>query len=462
MNRSICQLAKAFVTTCPLRLRIRWTWCLLLACFGYLTAASSFAVAQVDTDGDGRLDVLDTPGFDAVPNELGRASFYQLGIQDLDGLNQLISASAVSLSTNSIASVERGDFDGLTNLETLSLEVNQIATVERGDFDGLSNLQTLWLTHNRVSRIQSGAFDGLNNLQVLALYDNQLDIIERGVFNALTNLRALHLGGNPIASIESGAFRGLADLQTLGLENFDVSELNLTGASFTALVQCEFGFIVNSGLCVDSDEITRLTLDDATLNVGSFEVIASETTSITDASFVGLTFTDATSPDRFKALLEMESLDNVWVDHSLLDLYADELNAFGSKTGNTLGVVPLGDCSKDGLLTSEDMNCIYTTRSRDALLTALDTLPGDLDGDGEVVFDDFLKLSNNFGTHLPSYADGNINLEGGIDFADFLILSENFGMGGELTNGALAAVPEPSGNLLPLVVLLVGARRFHG
>ena len=74
------------------------------------------------------------------------------------------------------------------------------------------------------------------------------------------------------------------------------------------------------------------------------------------------------------------------------------------------------------------------------MLAALDTLPGDLDGDGEIAFSDFLVLSANFGQDAASYADGNIDLTGGVEFADFLILSDNFGK----TPGDVVAVPEPN------------------
>jgi hypothetical protein len=74
----------------------------------------------------------------------------------------------------------------------------------------------------------------------------------------------------------------------------------------------------------------------------------------------------------------------------------------------------------------------------------LNTIPGDIDGDGEVAFSDFLVLSANFGQHAASYAEGNVDLTGGVAFADFLIMSDNFGK----TPGDIAAMPEPSGCVL--------------
>ena len=47
----------------------------------------------------------------------------------------------------------------------------------------------------------------------------------------------------------------------------------------------------------------------------------------------------------------------------------------------------------DGILNADDLDCITTLDERSAVLNALNTLPGDLDGDGNVAFADFLTLS---------------------------------------------------------------------
>ena len=108
----------------------------------------------------------------------------------------------------------------------------------------------------------------------------------------------------------------------------------------------------------------------------------------------------------------------------------------------------LGDCNRDGSLTSADLTCVNSIASRDVVLGALNTLPGDLDGDGNVDFADFLVLSSNFGKFLPRYTDGNVNLEQRVDFADFLELSANFGK----TPTVSAVVPEPR---VPMFVALI-------
>ncbi len=109
-----------------------------------------------------------------------------------------------------------------------------------------------------------------------------------------------------------------------------------------------------------------------------------------------------------------------------------------------------GDCNADGILNAGDLSCVTSIDDRDLILTTLNTLPGDLNGNGDVSFADFLVLSANFGGVSGGYVDGNIDLAGGVDFADFLVLSRNFGqsLGAE-------SVPEPTGNTLLILATLV-------
>lgn len=104
---------------------------------------------------------------------------------------------------------------------------------------------------------------------------------------------------------------------------------------------------------------------------------------------------------------------------------------------------PIGDCNSDGVLDSTDLNCVSNLPERDAVLNALDALPGDLDGDGVVGFEDFVVLSMNYGGTSDSYVHGNVDLRNGVDFADFIALSANYGKTVERT----VSVPEPCGNV---------------
>ena len=159
------------------------------------------------------------------------------------------------------------------------------------------------------------------------------------------------------------------------------------------------------------------------------------------------------------------SLGRVLADGATQDLQFLYTTAAGEQLNGTVAysAVPttsnlLGDCNLDGQLTALDLDCIGTIDERDAVLGALNTLPGDLDGNGDVSFADFLVLSGNFGDDSKTrYSDGNVDLQGGVEFADFLALSGNFG---QVPAGA-AAVPEPGtwGSWLVALMMLAIARR---
>lgn len=412
-------------------------------CWLLLIVSASSAVAQKDTDADGLLDVIDVTDFDA--NASGVTSYSERGIEDLDGVSQLIHVESLWLFNNEITSIENRDFLRLTNLQFLGLDGNRITSIESGDFAGLTTLKTLSLPNNKITNIETRAFAGLTNLKTLSLSNHLITSVQPRAFAGLTELQTLALDSNQTTNIKSGAFAGLTQLRYLFLSGNEFSELNFAGATFEQLGPRLFEFPLE----IDNKEITSLILDDATLSLGSFKTITGETTDISDASLVGLTFSDA-NPFALDSLFEISSLDNVWVDQTLFDTYSDEFNLFDAVEGNTVTVVPLGDCSKDGSLSDSDLGCVFTIRSRDALLSALNTLPGDLDGDGNVAFIDFLKLAENFGKPSASNVEGNIDLKGGVAFADFLELANNFGK----TPSDVAAVPEPGATTLVLLGFL--------
>ena len=110
-----------------------------------------------------------------------------------------------------------------------------------------------------------------------------------------------------------------------------------------------------------------------------------------------------------------------------------------------------------------DCSCASPDKA-EAILDAIDSLPGDTDGDGEVSFLDFLELAKNFGEE-GSYTDGDFDCDGTVTFLDFLTLAGNFGeTGGDRTDLLLASVPEPNGfalamALVPMLLLATRRRR---
>lgn len=93
------------------------------------------------------------------------------------------------------------------------------------------------------------------------------------------------------------------------------------------------------------------------------------------------------------------------------------------------------------------------------VLENFQALPGDTDGNGEVVFDDFLILSLNFGSEAD-WTGGDFDGTGTVEFADFLELSKNYGV----AVARATSVPEPSAiglAMFGLVGLAVRRRRRH-
>lgn len=86
-------------------------------------------------------------------------------------------------------------------------------------------------------------------------------------------------------------------------------------------------------------------------------------------------------------------------------------------------------------------------------------LGGDFDGDGSVVFADFVILSNNYGQAVDDYSDGDIDCNGEVGFTDFLIMSANFGE--DFGQAEAASVPEPRGWLMVVIgmMTMLGLRR---
>lgn len=70
----------------------------------------------------------------------------------------------------------------------------------------------------------------------------------------------------------------------------------------------------------------------------------------------------------------------------------------------------------DGVPDEEEQSLSLTTQ-----------IPGDIDGNGEVDFNDFLIFSRNFGTDVVAGSLGDFDENGEVDFNDFLTFSRNFG-----------------------------------
>ena len=106
-----------------------------------------------------------------------------------------------------------------------------------------------------------------------------------------------------------------------------------------------------------------------------------------------------------------------------------------------------GDCNGDGVVDADDLSCACGGGVLDEVLAETGLLRGDLDGDGEVAFNDFLALAESFGLEGADYSSGDVDCDNDVDFIDFLHLAGNFGK----SSAAAVAVPEPAFNALPVM-----------
>ena len=133
----------------------------------------------------------------------------------------------------------------------------------------------------------------------------------------------------------------------------------------------------------------------------------------------------------------------------------------GINFDDIIGSAPLvanpGDCNNDGVVNADDLQCACGTGVIDSVLEQTGLLRGDLDGNGEVEFVDFLVMSTNFGTADVGYGGGDLDCDGTVAFADFLTLSTNFGM----TSSAIATVPEPASGVFFAPFVIAFLLRFR-
>lgn len=96
----------------------------------------------------------------------------------------------------------------------------------------------------------------------------------------------------------------------------------------------------------------------------------------------------------------------------------------------------------------------------DLIREVLGILPGDANLDRNVDFADFLVVADAFGEN-GGWGRGDFNGDGLVQFADFLLLAQHFGQ----TTGDVRAVPEPTSSVLSVIALLsvywLSRRRQH-
>ena len=139
-----------------------------------------------------------------------------------------VNATDLLLGYNTLSSLQKNAFFGLTALTTLSLKNNILGSIQPGAFSGLLNLRYLYLTDNILARLPSETFEGLSSLQKLYLSQNKL--LKVPDVGLCTNLTDLGLENNQIsnATIPS-SFVNLTSFSRLTLNTNPIKRLTAKG-----------------------------------------------------------------------------------------------------------------------------------------------------------------------------------------------------------------------------------------
>ena len=159
---------------------------------------------------------------------------------------QLSGITGLDVSNESIASLQSGDFDGLTGLELLKMNGNTLTRLRSDAFSGLTSLDTLELAGNRLGSLPSSVFSDQTSLKVLLLGGNRLNSLSSNLFSGPGNLQELELQDNLLTELPDGLFLGLGSLTNLDLSGNSVDPL-LLPVSLAKVGSSEFKAVASAG-----------------------------------------------------------------------------------------------------------------------------------------------------------------------------------------------------------------------
>lgn len=143
--------------------------------------------------------------------------YLNLKYNKLQTLNFQLSTSLVNLelSFNSISSISKEFFSGMTHLQTLNLSHNSVEVLANRLLTENTNLEVVDLSFNNISNVAKVVFF-LHRLKNLNLQHNKIQNIN---FSLPISLHSLDFSFNAIASIKHDTFSGMNELNTLKLND---------------------------------------------------------------------------------------------------------------------------------------------------------------------------------------------------------------------------------------------------
>lgn len=156
---------------------------------------------------------------------------------------------------------------------------------------------------------------------------------------------------------------------------------------------------------------------------------------------------DAGETDQFEIVTAAEQVFQQFEEFSFNDIILDTEEFALSSDGSRF---------RDHIENGQFITVSHLTSS--VVVDNYQAVAGDTDGDGRVIFEDFLLLASNMGLEAD-WTGGDFTGDGIVGFPDFLALSTNFGDGEPASLDA--AVPEPSAWGLTVVgcIAILGRRR---
>ncbi|KAI1285947.1 Leucine-rich repeat neuronal protein 3 [Halotydeus destructor] len=131
----------------------------------------------------------------------------------------------LDLSMNEIKTLS--STDTMDSLKVLDLEGNSLAIIDPGALDKLTNLVELRLGYNNLTDIPNELLVELTELRILTLNQNHLQHIHEDMFKANLKLEQLTLRDNPLVHIDASWFKFMNSLVKLDLANTKVFAMSI-------------------------------------------------------------------------------------------------------------------------------------------------------------------------------------------------------------------------------------------
>ena len=169
-------------------------------------------------------------------------------------ITDLASIDQLDLSNQNIASLQNGDFAGLSALQRLDLGANPLSSLNATIFAGLTALRFLDLDNTALDALPANIFAGLTALSTLGLNNNALAALPATIFADLTALQQLSLNNNALTALPATIFAGLDGLSTLYMSaNLFTADTGLPAGIFDDVLDTlgPFATIGNVGFVID-------------------------------------------------------------------------------------------------------------------------------------------------------------------------------------------------------------------